>query len=217
MYTLSLYHDFYRGNVTCDLQVQHAILYVLKGAAEINGISVAANEAVYGTDLITIKTTADTTIWRYEIAPTSCGSNIITALGVVSHLKMALRPRMFELAPRTRWLFRLDTIIKFKGSTGLHSHPALGIRCLVEGGMRIESKITVAEESYSNKQGDVWYEEGSYPIISTADDGGVTFLRGMILPAEYVDFGETATWIEGVDKKPEFTWKLYKQQVVTLI
>lgn len=216
MYTLSLYHDFLKQDGKYDIQVQHAILYVLKGSALINGEKVNADNAVYATDLVIVKAEEDATIWRYEIARTDAGINVAKGDGVESYLKMLRKPRMFELSPRTKWLFRLDTIIKFKGTTGLHSHPALGIRCLVEGSMRIEG--TVAEESYSNKQGDVWYEEGSYPIVSTPDEGGyATFLRGMICPVEYVHFGETATWIEGVEKKPEFTWKLIKQQVVTLI
>lgn len=217
MYTLSLYHDFYSKNGASDQNVQHAILFVLKGEATINDEVVPAETAVYATDLVKVRTSVETTIWRFELNRTDVGSNIADGTGVVSYLKMARRPRMFELAPRTKWLFRLDTIIKFKGCTGLHSHPASGIRCMTEGGMTIAGKYTNVEESYSCKEGDAWYEEGSYPLISTADEGGVTFLRGMILPAEYVDFGETATWIEGTDKKPEFSWKLYKQQVVTLI
>jgi hypothetical protein len=64
--------------------------------------------------------------------------------------------------------------------------------------------------------GDVWYEEGSYPLTSTVDPGiKTTFLRGMILPPEYLSYGETATWIEG--HKATFKgWKLHSQKVISL-
>jgi hypothetical protein len=42
-----------------------------------------------------------------------------------------------------------------------------------------------------------------------------TFLRGMILPPEYLKYGETATWIEG-NKATFKGWKPYAQTVITL-
>jgi hypothetical protein len=121
---------------------------------------------------------------------------------------------MFEMVPTSKWLFRLDCIMEFEGTTGLHSHPGSGIRCMLGGHLRTES--VKGEDTENDKQGDVWYEEGSYPLVSTVNPGSkATFLRGMILPPEYLKIGETATWIEG--KKATFKgWKAYQQKLVVL-
>jgi hypothetical protein len=80
--------------------------------------------------------------------------------------------------------------------------------------MRVESDK--GESSDNNEPGDAWYEEGSYPLISTTDEGNkATFLRGMVLPPEYAKYPDTAVWIEGV-KSCKSDWKNYFQKVVTL-
>ena len=72
------------------------------------------------------------------------------------------------------------------------------------------------ECSDNTKTGDAWYEEGSYPIISTTyGDEPAAFLRGMILPVEYDEYPDTAMWIEG-EKKVQSSWKNYSQQVIML-
>ena len=121
---------------------------------------------------------------------------------------------MFELAPTSKWLFRLDCIIDNQGSTGLHSHPGSGIRCMLKGQLRVESDK--GESSDNNNPGDCWYEEGSYPLVSTTDAGNkATFLRGMVLPPEYGRYPDTAVWIEG-SKSCLSEWKNYFQKIVTL-
>jgi hypothetical protein len=101
-----------------------------------------------------------------------------------------------------------------EGSTGLHSHPGSGIRCMIEGHLRVESEK--GECSDNRRPGDAWYEEGSYPLVSTSDAGEkATFLRGMVLPPEYSKYPDTAIWIEGV-KSCKSGWKSYAQNVVTL-
>ncbi len=81
------------------------------------------------------------------------------------------------------------------------------------------SSPSKGESSDNRNPGDVWYEEGAYPLISTADPGmKATFLRGMVLPPEFADYPETAIWISGTPEggvKNE-GWKVYAQQVVTL-
>jgi len=142
---------------------------------------------------------------------------IIDAEGVHSRLRMARDVKMFELVPTSRWLFRLDKIIGFEGTTGMHSHPGSGIRCLLDGHLRAESEK--GENAGASKPGDVWYEEGAYPLVSTVNPGiKTTFLRGMVLPPDYLNYAETANWIYG---QPEggtkfAGWKALAQQVVTL-
>ena len=216
MYSLRLFHDYLpAGADSGPIEVQHAIYYILEGAAEINGEAVAADTAAYAMDAAKVRALdQDTVVWRFELTPTDTPLTYVNGGGASSELKIRRRVRMFDLTPRTKWLFRLDCIYDNIGSTGLHSHPGSGIRCLLSGNLHVTG--TIGEESDNVKCGDCWYEEGSYPIVSTTyGDNPTAFLRGMVLPVEYAEYPDTAMWIEG-EKKVSSSWKSYSQQVVRL-
>lgn len=218
MYTLRLYHDDYPPNTRAaqDLEAQHGIAYLLKGSVAINGLSLRQDSATYYKDVASVESDAqEAVLWRWELVRTEMPNNLARGDGIVSRLRMSRRIRMFELVPTSKWLFRLDCIYNNRGSTGLHSHPGSGIRCMLAGHLRVESDK--GESSDNRSTGDCWYEEGSYPLISTSDPGETAdFLRGMVLPPEYSRYPDTAVWIEG--KKPcESDWKSYTQTVVTLL
>ncbi len=218
MYTLRLYHDSYIPNSCAeeDLEAQHSILYVFKGSALVNGLKVEEDNAVYSKDVTSVEALGQgAVVWRWELVRTEDPNNLAWGEGVTSRLRMSRRIRMFELVPTSKWLFRLDCIYNNRGSTGLHSHPGSGIRCLLRGHLRVESDK--GESSDNRLPGDCWYEEGSYPLISTSDPGETAdFLRGMVLPPEYARYPDTAVWIEG-KKTCESEWKCYVQEVVTLL
>ena len=218
MYTLRLYHDRLSANaiIVPDLQAQHSNIYIYEGSANINGELVKKDSAVYCRDVVQLMAGPDgAQVWRWELVRTAEPNNLAQGEGIDSHLCMSRRIRMFELVPTSKWLFRLDCIIDNEGSTGLHSHPGSGIRCMIEGQLRVESDK--GECSDNNQPGDYWYEEGSYPLISTSDPGNkATFLRGMVLPPEYDKYPDTAVWIEGA-KSCKSDWKNYAQTVVTLL
>jgi hypothetical protein len=217
MYTLRLYHDRFGPSrkTTPDLEAQHSIVYIHEGSATVNGQLLKKDTAVYHRDVTTIEVgPSGAQVWRWELVRTAEPNNLARGEGVESHLRMSRRIRMFELVPTSKWLFRLDAIVDNEGSTGLHSHPGSGIRCMLEGHLRVESEK--GESSDNRRPGDVWYEEGSYPLISTSDPGEkATFLRGMVLPPEYIKYPDTAVWIEGA-KSCKSDWKSYVQNVVTL-
>ncbi|MCE5252621.1 MAG: hypothetical protein LLG45_00155 [Actinomycetia bacterium] len=218
MYTLRLYHDSYApgGHTGPDLEAQHTIAYVLTGSVTVNGQRLAEDTAQYCRDVASVEAGPQGAIvWRWELVRTDSPNNLARGDAVSSHLRMSRRIRMFELVPTSKWLFRLDCIYNNRGSTGLHSHPGSGIRCMLKGHLRVESDK--GECSDNRLTGDCWYEEGSYPLVSTSDPGETAdFLRGMVLPPEYARYPDTAVWIEG--KKPcESDWKSYAQTVVTLL
>jgi hypothetical protein len=218
LYTLRLYHDSYApgSRITRDLEAQHSIFYVLGGSVTINGRTLERDSALYCRDVASLEPGPDgAAVWRWELVRTVAPNNLAEGKGIGSHLRMSRRIRMFELVPTSKWLFRLDCIYNNRGSTGLHSHPGSGIRCMLEGHLRVESEK--GESSDNTRTGDCWYEEGSYPLVSTSDPGETAdFLRGMVLPPEYSRFPDTAVWIEG--RKPcESDWKSYAQEVVTLL
>lgn len=217
MYTLRLYHDGFGpdARTISDLEAQHSIVYLHEGSATVNGQLVQKDSAAYGPDVITIQAGSHgARVWRWELVRAREPNNLAKGEGIESHLRMSRRIRMFELVPTSKWLFRLDAIIDNEGSTGLHSHPGSGIRCMLEGHLRVVSEKGESSDNWHS--GDAWYEEGSYPLVSTSDEGEkATFLRGMVLPPEYIKYPDTAVWIEG-KKSCRSDWKAYAQRVVTL-
>jgi len=218
MYTLRLYHDTYTADARTaeDLEAQHSIAYVRKGSATVNGRVLQADQAVYTKDVAAVEAGPEgAVIWRWELVRTDDLNNLPRGEGISSRLRMSRRIRMFELVPTSKWLFRLDSIYNNQGSTGLHSHPGSGIRCMLKGHLRVESDKGESSDNWLT--GDCWYEEGSYPLVSTSDPGETAdFLRGMVLPPEYDKYPDTAVWIEGT-KTCYSEWKSYAQTVVTLL
>ena len=218
MFTLRLYDDLFAPNAKTNqgLKAQHSIVYVYRGSATVNGQPLGQNAAMYCKDVASIAAGPEgAAIWRWELVRTADPNNIACADAVLSRLRMSRRIRMFELVPTSKWLFRLDCIYNNRGSTGLHSHPGSGIRCMIEGQLRVQSEK--GECSDNRAPGDCWYEEGGYPLVSTSDPGNTAdFLRGMVLPPEYARYPDTAVWIEG-EKSCESDWKNYVQTVVTLL
>ena len=216
-YLLKLFHDELGTNseVTPGLESQHTIIYVWKGSATMNREIVEADSAVYYEDFVAIKAGPEgAVLWRWELVPECDPIHLLQGEGVNSILRMSRKIKMFELVPTSKWLFRLDCVFGHEGTTGLHSHPGSGIRCLLKGNLRVESEK--GESSDNRKPGDCWYEEGSYPVVSTADEGVKTaFVRGMVLTPEYDKYPYTLNWIEGA-KTCKSDRKCYLQKVITL-
>jgi len=216
-YKLKLFHDELSpdlpGNI--ELEAQHTITYVWKGSVTIDGKEVAADTAAYSEDFATFKPGPEgAVLWRWELVPEDDPLHLLRGEGVKSVLKISRVVKMFELVPTSKWLFRLDAIVDNEGSTGLHSHPGSGIRCMLDGQLRVRSDK--GESSDNTRPGDCWYEEGAYPLVSTSDPGNkATFLRGMGLPPEYDKYPDTAIWIEGT-KTCKSDWRSYFQKVVAL-
>jgi len=215
MYNLRFYQDTFPPDAACaDLYAQHSILYVYRGSALISGRGLQADQALYATDAIPVTAGGDgAVVWRWELEREEAKPDIACGEGVVSRLRMVRKIKMFEMYPTTRWLFKLDCICNNIGTTGLHSHPGSGIRCLLSGNLNTASEK--GEDTRNYDPGDCWYEEGAYPLVSTTDEGSMAnFLRGMILPPEYAKYPDTAIWIEG--KQCSSDWKGYLSQIIHL-
>jgi hypothetical protein len=64
------------------------------------------------------------------------------------------------------------------GCAYLHRHQGPGIRCLIEGGIRIDTH----GRSTSYGPGGAWYETGPDGVFAQAADRATRFIRVMILP-----------------------------------
>jgi hypothetical protein len=219
LYTLRLYQDRFQSTAktTPHLEGQHSFIYIVEGSAFVNGQLLEKDEAVYSGDTSTIEAGPNgAEVWRWEVVRTSESNNLARGESIKSHLRMSRQIKMFELVPTSKWLFRLDSVLDHEGSTGLHFHPGSGIRCLVHGNLLVESEK--GECSNNRQPGDAWYEEGAYPVISTADEGvKTTFVRGMILPPEFVKYPQAAqaVWIEGA-KSFKSHRKTYLHKIISL-
>ncbi len=69
------------------------------------------------------------------------------------------------------------------GCAFLHTHQGPGIRCLIEGGIRIDT----LGQSTSYGPGGAWFEAGPHPVFAqAAADRPSRFIRAMILPRALV-------------------------------
>ncbi len=69
------------------------------------------------------------------------------------------------------------------GCAYLHRHQGPGIRCLIEGGIRIDTN----GRSTSYGPGGAWYESGPEPVFAqAAPDRPSRFIRVMILPRQLI-------------------------------
>src|SRR5262249_7699655 len=86
-----------------------------------------------------------------------------------------------DTLPDGKLLLRGDSVAFPPGGCAhRHTHWGPGIRCLLEGGIRIDT----AGRSTSYGPGAAWYETGVDPVFAQAADRPSRFIRVMILPRE---------------------------------
>ncbi len=85
-----------------------------------------------------------------------------------------------ETLPEGALLLRGDSVAFPPGGCAyLHRHQGPGIRCVIEGGIRIDTH----GKSTSYGPGGAWYETGPDPVFAQAAlDRPTRFIRVMILP-----------------------------------
>ena len=100
------------------------------------------------------------------------------AIGGVSRLKLSAT---LETLPQGELLLRGDSVAFPPGGCAyLHRHQGPGIRCLIEGGIRIDTH----GRSTSYGPGGAWYESGPEPVFAQAAvDRPSRFVRVMVLAA----------------------------------
>src|SRR5262249_23457476 len=89
-----------------------------------------------------------------------------------------------ETCPRGDLLLRCDSVAFPPGGFAyLHTHQGPGIRCLIEGGIRIDTH----GRSTSYGPGTAWFESGPEPVFAqAAADRPSRFIRVMIIPLPFL-------------------------------
>jgi hypothetical protein len=174
---LALYEDVISGDASgVTLTASPRMIFVVHGAVTIEDRTFGDGDAWHGQGAIAMRPgKAGATCWRYEL--TADGANSIAGQGVNSLTKL-IAP--LETLPQGDLLLRGDGVAFPPGGCAyLHRHQGPGIRCLLEGGVRIDTH----GHSTSYGPGGAWFESGPDPVFAqAAADRPSRFIRVMVLP-----------------------------------
>jgi|SRR5262245_30573520 len=156
------------------------MIFVVHGSATFEGREVRAGEAWHGEgELMVEPGAAGVTWWRFELVPGDASEWTLSGAATRRKLSAAL-----DTLPKGDLLLRGDSVgFPPGGCAYLHRHQGPGIRCLIEGGIRIDTHGT----STSYGPGTAWYESGPDPVFAqAAADRPSRFIRVMILPRDLI-------------------------------
>jgi hypothetical protein len=113
-------------------------IFVVNGSATIGDHPVSEGEAWQGESAITVKPGAvGVTCWRWEVARGDQGAATANGPGLITHEKLSA---FLETMPKGDLLMRGDSVAFPPGGFAyLHRHQGPGIRCLIEGCIRIDT------------------------------------------------------------------------------
>jgi hypothetical protein len=178
---LRLFEDTISAGITeVKLLPLPRMIFVVHGAVTIGGKTFSDGEAWHGAgEAALVPGEGGVTAWRFELAPAGGGGSAASGPGVVSREKLSA---VLDTLPKGDLLMRGDSVAFPPGGCAFpHRHAGPGIRCLIEGGIRIDTH----GRSTSYGPGSAWYETGSDPVFAqAAADRPSRFIRVMILPRE---------------------------------
>jgi len=174
---LRLIEDFLTDRGVLALPALPRMLYVVRGAINVGQRVLGQGEALFGEDILTAHAEGTgATLWRFELSDPRQPAVPLkgSSLRSTPLLGVAL-----EHLPEGDLLWRGDSVAFPPGGCAyLHCHQGPGIRCLVEGALRIDTN----GQSHSYDIGDPWFENGSDPVFAQAGDRPTRFVRVLILP-----------------------------------
>jgi hypothetical protein len=186
------------------------MVYVVHGAVTFAGTTFRDGEAWAGEHATTFTPgEGGATCWRFELAPLSEDDGLIDG---VSRSKLSA---VLETLPNGDLLLRGDSVAFPPGGCAyVHRHQGPGIRCLIDGGIRIDTH----GRSTSYGPGGAWYETGPDPVFArAAADRATRFVRVMILPRELLGKSSIEYLNEEDKAKPKSqTYKIYADLPIAL-
>ena len=196
--SLRLYEDVLSNDTVAALPPRPRMVFVVHGSVTIAGRELRDGEAWSGEQAIALKAgRGGAALWRWELVDTDAAGGALAESGVVSREKLAAQ---LESLPKGRLLLRGDSVAFPPGGCAyLHRHQGPGIRCLLEGGIRIDTH----GRSTSYGPGGAWDETGPDPVFAQAADRPTRFIRVMILPVAYVGKSSVEYLNEADKAKPK--------------
>jgi hypothetical protein len=176
---LCLYEDTLSADGALDtaLPAIPRMVFIVHGSATIGGVSFGDGEAWFGEGPLALAPgKAGVTCWRFELASPSAADGAARGAGVASREKLSVP---LATLPSGDLLMRGDSVAFPPGGCAyLHTHQGPGIRCLIDGGIRIDTH----GRSTSYGPGAAWFESGPEPVFAQGADRPTRFIRVMILP-----------------------------------
>ncbi len=213
---LRLYEDVLSSaeNVEFQLAPLPRFIFVVHGSASIGGKQLNEGDAWQGNCAATVKPGAGgVTCWRWEFARGDQGSTVACAPGMMTHEKLSA---YLETLPKGELLMRGDSVAFPPGGGAYrHCHQGPGIRCMVEGGIRIDTH----GRSTSYGAGGAWYESGPDPVFAQAAmDRPSRFIRVLILPRSYLGKSSIQYLNEDDKAKPKSqSYKIYADAPIEFV
>lgn len=149
-------------------------IFVTAGQVTVDGRVYATDEGFMTDGPVTLKAgLGGASLWRWDLSNDSPPAPPERTVAKLSG------PVPAQLAGPGSFL-RLDSVSFPPGGTAmLHTHQGPGIRCLREGGIRIDTN----GHSASYGPGGAWFEEGPISVFAQADHVLPSrFIRAMVLP-----------------------------------
>jgi hypothetical protein len=172
--TLGLYEDVLSNDGQLALPATPRMIFVVHGSVKVDGRIVGCEEAWHGQGTVTVAAGPEgATCWRWDFMPQGASSVQTGA----TREKLIAR---LDTLPKGDLLLRGDSVgFPPGGCAYRHRHQGPGIRCLIEGGIRIDTH----GGSTAYGPGGAWYETGPEPVFAqAAADRPSRFIRVMLLP-----------------------------------
>lgn len=210
--TLRLYEDVLSNEVATTLPPLPRMIFVVHGSVTVADSDLRDGDAWCGEGPIALKAgRGGACLWRWELVDSDAAGEMLGGPGMRSGEKLAAQ---LETLPKGRLLLRADSVAFPPGGCAyLHRHQGPGIRCLLEGGIRIDTH----GRSTSYGAGGAWYESGPDPVFAQAADRPTRFIRVMILPVSYVGKSSVEYLNEEDKAKPKSQqYKIYADLPLTV-
>ena len=206
---LRLYEDVLSNEAEISLPALPRLIFVVHGSIAIGDRTLRDNEAMGSAGAVRLKPgRGGATIWRWELVAGNAGD--AAGASLISLEKLAAR---LDTLPNGPLLLRGDSVAFPPGGCAYrHRHQGPGIRCLIEGGIRIDT----GGHSTSYGPGGAWYESGPEPVFAQAADRPTRFIRVMLLPQAYLGKSSVEYLNEEDKAKPKTqTYKIYADMPIT--
>jgi hypothetical protein len=158
------------------------MIFVVHGSVAVDDRILRDEETFGGDGAVQLKAGgAGAMLWRWEFITREADfGGSPPGQGTMSHEKLAA---VLTTIPTGALLLRGDSVAFPPGGCAyLHRHQGPGIRCLIEGGIRIDTH----GRSTSYGPGGAWYETGPDGVFAQAAERPTRFIRVMILPRAYL-------------------------------
>ena len=176
--TLALFEDIVSDGAAFALPARPRMVFVVHGGIAVDGAETNEGAAWHGQHAATLRAGPHgAALWRWDLLAPGDAARPPGSPGIRSTLKLAAP---LETLPEGDLLLRGDSVAFPPGGCAFrHTHQGPGIRCLIEGGIRIDTH----GRSTPYGPGGAWYEAGPEPVCAqAAADRPSRFIRVMILP-----------------------------------